>query len=222
MLVVVVVVVFSLKFIAKNQARGRERPRIKQKRSRARRRKCCRSLSIAGTNLTEFPRTHPRLSLLSCCVRLLCLRFAVFPSLDGRGRRPDRLQFSKRDDADRCLAAAIGATDPTHARDSGGSCIFLGSRALHVTRAVDREEVREDGHSRWRVYAVGTSDDGRSVQCLLRRSLPVSHATNAAVFSLPSLLLLVRYQTAAHNHSIAFTVTPHLSLPLNLQPPRHA
>eukprot|EP00752_Nemacystus_decipiens_P011036 g9805.t1 len=50
------------------------------------------------------------------------------------------VKFSNKDDADRCLAAAIGATDPAHARDSGGSCIYLGSRALHVTRAVDREE----------------------------------------------------------------------------------
>lgn len=52
------------------------------------------------------------------------------------------LQFATKDEADRCLAAAIGATDPAHARDTGGSCIYLGSRALHVTRAVDREEVR--------------------------------------------------------------------------------
>lgn len=51
------------------------------------------------------------------------------------------LQFSNKDEADRCLAAAIGATDPTFARDSGGSCIYLGTRALHVTRAVDREQV---------------------------------------------------------------------------------
>ncbi|CAM9304033.1 unnamed protein product [Pylaiella littoralis] len=58
----------------------------------------------------------------------------------GMPRGTAFVKFSKRDDADRCLAAAIGATDPTHARDSGGSCIFLGSRALHVTRAVDREE----------------------------------------------------------------------------------
>lgn len=53
----------------------------------------------------------------------------------------DAAQFSNRDEADRCLAAAIGATDPVLARDSGGSCIFMGSRALHVTRAVDKEEV---------------------------------------------------------------------------------
>lgn len=52
------------------------------------------------------------------------------------------MQFAKKDEADRCLAAAIGATDPAHARDEGGSCIYLGSRALHVTRAVDREQVR--------------------------------------------------------------------------------
>lgn len=51
------------------------------------------------------------------------------------------VQFSVKEEADRCLAAAIGATDPAHARDSGGSCIYLGSRALHVTRAVDREQV---------------------------------------------------------------------------------
>eukprot|EP00903_Cladosiphon_okamuranus_P005563 g5539.t1 len=58
----------------------------------------------------------------------------------GMPRGTAFVKFSKRDDADRCLAAAIGATDPAHARDSGGSCIYLGSRALHVTRAVDREE----------------------------------------------------------------------------------
>lgn len=53
-----------------------------------------------------------------------------------------RLQFSTKSEADRCLAAAIGATDPAHARDTGGSCVYLGTRALHITRAVDREEVR--------------------------------------------------------------------------------
>ncbi|CAM9821027.1 unnamed protein product [Ectocarpus sp. 6 AP-2014] len=58
----------------------------------------------------------------------------------GMPRGTAFVKYSKRDDADRCLAAAIGATDPAHARDSGGSCIYLGSRALHVTRAVDREE----------------------------------------------------------------------------------
>lgn len=51
-------------------------------------------------------------------------------------------QFSNRDEADLCLAAAIGATDPALARDSGGSCVYLGTRALHITRAVDREQVR--------------------------------------------------------------------------------
>ena len=51
-------------------------------------------------------------------------------------------QFSNRDEADLCLAAAIGATDPSLARDSGGSCVYLGTRALHITRAVDREQVR--------------------------------------------------------------------------------
>lgn len=65
-----------------------------------------------------------------------------------------QLQYSKRDDADRCLAAAIGATDPAHARDSGGSCIYLGSRALHVTRAVDREEVREAQQQHYRTVEV--------------------------------------------------------------------
>ncbi|CAN0005643.1 unnamed protein product, partial [Hapterophycus canaliculatus] len=58
----------------------------------------------------------------------------------GMPRGTAFVKYSKRDDADRCLAAAIGATDPAHARDSGGSCIYLGGRALHVTRAVDREE----------------------------------------------------------------------------------
>lgn len=54
----------------------------------------------------------------------------------------DASQFSNRGEADLCLAAAIGATDPALARDSGGSCVYLGTRALHITRAVDREQVR--------------------------------------------------------------------------------